>query len=91
MEKTEWDVELGKEIINTYNEINRLSGDEMEILFIMLEYPDKYRKLLNSYFNGKKAWVSIRIMEKLNELVIMEPKRQKFIAVLKEWNNEHLD
>lgn len=91
MEKTEWDIELGKEIINTYTEINRLSRDEIEILFIMLEYPDKYRKLLNSYFNGKKAWVSIRIMEKLNELVIMEPKRQKFIDELKEWNNEHLD
>lgn len=88
MEKNEWDVELGKVIINIYNEINRLSRDEIEILFIMLEYPDKYRKLLNSYFNGKKAWVSIRIMEKLNELVIMEPKRLAFIDTLRKWDME---
>ena len=52
---------------------------EKEILYIFIAYPEKYRKLVNSYFNGKKSWVSIRITEKLEELLKSEDNKKKFL------------
>ena len=58
---------------------------EKEILYIFIAYPEKYRKLVNSYFNGKKAWVSIRITEKLDELIQLEEKKNKFLEQFKKY------
>ena len=79
MEKNDWDIDIGRSIIETYNEEKSILKEEKEILYIFIAYPEKYRKLVNSYFNGKKAWVSIRITEKLDELIKLEEKKNKFL------------
>ncbi|MBE5935852.1 MAG: CotS family spore coat protein [Lachnospiraceae bacterium] len=85
MEKNNWDIEMAKDIIESYNEIRKITDAEKEILIILLGYPEKYRKLINGYYNGKKAWLSIRIYEKLNELVATEEQRQEFIKSLEDY------
>lgn len=83
MEKNEWNTEMGISIIEEYDKEKKISQEEKEILYIFMAYPEKYRKLVNSYFNGKKSWVSIRITEKLEELVSSEQKKEQFLQHLK--------
>ena len=83
MEKNGWNTEMGISIIEEYDKEKEISQEEKEILYIFMAYPEKYRKLVNSYFNGKKSWVSIRITEKLEELVSSEQKKEQFLQHLK--------
>jgi hypothetical protein len=85
MEKSNWDVELAKDIVVAYDEELPLSVEEREVIIALLGYPDKFRKLINSYFNGKKSWLSIRIFEKLNEVVASEENRWICIRELENW------
>ena len=83
MEKNGWNTERRISIIEEYDKEKEISQEEKEILYIFMAYPEKYRKLVNSYFNGKKSWVSIRITEKLEELVSSEQKKEQFLQHLK--------
>ena len=91
MEKNDWNIEMAKKMLSAYNEEIPLSKSEKEIIIILFGYPDKYRKLINSYYNGKKSWLSIRIYEKLNELIATEEKRKEFISDLDVWLRNELE
>lgn len=83
MEKNNWDINIGINIVEAYNTEKEITMEEKELLYIFLAYPEKYRKLVNSYFNGKKSWISIRITEKLEELVDCELKKVQFLNYIK--------
>lgn len=79
MEKNEWSREMGDIIINEYNKYINISNKELKILKDLLLYPEKYHKLVNSYYNSQKVWVSGRIQQKLNEIIRLENKKNLFI------------
>lgn len=83
MEKNKWDANMGIQLIDAYNSTKVLNRDEKELLYIFLAYPDKFRKLVNSYYNGKKSLVSTRISEKLDELVDIESRKKDFLNEMK--------
>ena len=87
LEKNDWNDQLGINIIESYNDERELSLAEKEIIYIFLSYPDKFRKLVNSYYNGKKALVSARISEKLEELINGEVKKKEFLSIMKKRYN----
>ena len=87
MEKNDWNIDIGIELIRQYDKENKLNKDEKEVLYILLAYPDKFRKLVNSYYNGKKSLMSIRISEKLAELVNSEIRKKEFFLALKKYIN----
>lgn len=68
LEKNKWDIELGKDMIRTYNEINVLNDDELENLLLRFIYPEKFWKIANHYFNSNKAWTPVKNIEKLEML-----------------------
>lgn len=55
LEKNQWDMAKGNAILDGYNYVRPISRDETEFLYINLLYPEKYWKLLNHYYNSKKA------------------------------------
>ena len=79
MEKNDWNIDVGVSIIEAYERERNISREEKEVIYIFMAYPEKYRKLVNSYFNGKKSWVSIRITEKLEELLKSEDNKKMFL------------
>ena len=48
MEKNNWNISLGNKIMEEYNKINPLNSEEYTILKIMLSYPEKFWKIINS-------------------------------------------
>lgn len=82
MEKNDWDVLYGNSIIEAYDRIRPISKGELGILYILLLYPEKFWKVTNYYYNGKKVWVSERNINKLSSIGEQNPKRIAFLRRL---------
>lgn len=79
LEKNDWSVELGKELLDAYNEILPMSAYSRIDLYYRLAYPEKFWKIVNFYFNSGKAWIPMRNMEKLKKLLDQEEAKQQFL------------
>ncbi|RHP35182.1 CotS family spore coat protein [Lachnotalea sp. AF33-28] len=85
MEKHDWDLGLGKSMLEAYQRILPITEQEYEYLYVLFLYPEKYWKQINYYFNANKAWIPGRNVEKLQKLEIQAKERQKFL----DWMREH--
>lgn len=83
MEKNDWNIELGNKMIQTYDSHCNMTKDEKDLLYILLLYPEKFWKISNYYFNGKKTWVPRRTIQKLMDVKNQTMKKDKFIKQLK--------
>lgn len=83
MEKHDWNVKLGYQMINRYGAIKSISNEEWEVFKIMLMYPEKYWKVLNQYNNARKSWISDKNACKLQ--AVYEKQELKMDFVKKIW------
>ena len=83
MEKHDWNVKLGNQMINKYSGIKPISDDEWDVLKILLMYPEKYWKVLNQYNNARKSWIPDKNASKL--LAVYGKQQLKMDFVKKIW------
>ena len=76
-------VRRGIEILERYQKNHPLEEQEAKILYVMLQFPEKYWKQINFYHNGKKAWMSVKNYEKLLRINEQEEARRKFLNEVK--------
>ncbi|MCC8168389.1 MAG: aminoglycoside phosphotransferase family protein [Clostridiales bacterium] len=79
MEKNNWRRELGLELVAAYDSVERIRETDRMLLYILMCYPEKFRKLANHYLNSHKPWLSARSLEKLNRLAAQEQAREAFL------------
>lgn len=79
MEKHEWNVSLGLEMLSAYDDIRPLGDRDRRWLYYLFLYPEKYWKQINFYFNANKAWIPARNIEKLKNLERQLEDREKFL------------
>lgn len=79
MEKHDWNLKLGYNILERYSRIRSLSEDENEILKVMVMYPEKFWKVINQYYNANKAWIPDKNIEKLKKVYSGQLKKEEFI------------
>lgn len=79
MEKNDWDILYGSNIIEAYDRVKPISKAELNILYLLLLYPEKFWKITNFYYNGKKSWVSGRNTQKLNMIGEQNTKKEMFL------------
>lgn len=84
MEKNNWNIELGNQIINEYNKIIKLSMEELKVLYVLLLYPEKFWKITNYYYNGKKSWVPQKNIQKLINIGEQAEQKELFLEHLKD-------
>jgi CotS family spore coat protein len=82
MEKNQWDVALGLELMESYDRSRALSDGEWQLLGRILLFPEKFWKISNHYYNSHKAWVSERDIQKFRQIIAAEPKRARFLENL---------
>ena len=78
LEKYNWDQALGEKMLREYHGIRPISQTEWQNLQVRFTYPEKYWKLANYYYSHKKAWISEKNMEKLENLVRQQAAWEKF-------------
>ena len=82
LEKHNWNIQIGGMMLEEYNRILPLTKEEREVLSILFEYPEKYWKQVNFYFNRNKAWIPARSLEKLQNAANQYPMRNAFIGTI---------
>lgn len=79
MEKNDWDIMYGSNMIEAYDKIKPISKEELNMLYIYLLFPEKFWKITNYYFNSKKSWVSSRSIQKLRNIGEQNDKKEMFL------------
>ena len=79
MEKHNWNVDLGRSMMDAYERVLDMGSKEMRCLYYMFLYPEKYWKQINFYYNANKAWIPARNIEKLRSLEEQQPVRNRFL------------
>lgn len=82
MEKYDWDVKLGYKLIDEYDKFRGIGEDDLELLSIMFGYPEKFWKIMNSYYNSGKAWIPAKSHDKLKKVIAQNFKRLEFIRTM---------
>ena len=78
MEKQNYDFRLGSRIVHAYEQVRPLSQEEREYMSLRMQYPEKFWKLANYYYNTNKAWIPGKHMEKLEKFLSQREKRVSF-------------
>lgn len=79
LEKSEWSIELGSELLTAYEKERSLSALNRIDLYYRFSYPEKFWKIANFYYNSGKAWIPGRNQEKLEKLMEQEEAKQRFL------------
>lgn len=80
MEKNQWDLSLGRKLIETYQK--DVAIEEMKLFCLRLCFPEKYWKIMNYYMNSRKSYISERNVEKCKAQVRNEAARITFLENL---------
>lgn len=82
MEKWEWNIALGAEMLSAYDAIRPIPQEEHRLLHILLEYPEKFWKVANQYYNNRKSWIPEKNMQKLLQTMEQAEKKEESIRAL---------
>jgi len=82
LEKNNWDVDLGKELLQTYNEERTLQERDLLQLKYRFHYPEKFWKIVNFYYNSPKSWISCKNGEKLEKLLEQQSAKNTLLQTI---------
>lgn len=83
MRKCDWNVDEAKVIMDSYNAIESISKDEFVILYIMLQFPHKFWRVINKYYNSRRTWREKRFLKRCEEAIDEIKHHQKFLNEFK--------
>ena len=69
LRKCNWDIKEAKKILDFYQEKIPLSNDEFYIMKLMIMFPQKFWRVINSYYNSKKNLSEKIYITKLNNVI----------------------
>ena len=79
MRKCSWDVKEAWNIIDNYSKVENITGDDFEVLKIMLKYPQKFWRVANKYYNTRRSWGEKSYLLKLKEVLEEKQEHLNFI------------
>lgn len=68
MRKCGWIPQTANMIINSYIKYRNLTQADINILKIILDYPQKLWRIVNVYYNSRKTWCEKSCLKKLEEI-----------------------
>lgn len=69
MRKCNWDVDKAKVIIDNYCRVEPVSGDEFAVMKLMLQFPQKFWRIVNKYYNSRRSWSERSYVGRLEEVM----------------------
>lgn len=87
LEKNNYHMETAISILSNYHKVIPLTRDDYQYLYVLLLYPEKFYKISNHYYNGKKCWISPKNIEKLLDEKERNATKEEF---LKNYQQQYL-
>lgn len=80
MRKCNWEIKEAINIINEYSKIEPLSQEEIELMKIMLLFPQKFWRVINKYYNSRRSWSEKSFVNRLQEVIDEIEPHSKFMG-----------
>lgn len=88
VEKNNYSFDIMRGIIERYERICPLDEQDIEYIYILYCYPEKFYKISNQYINAPKNWISPKMLEKLNKVIQDEEKKQQLLNKLNSYKSK---
>lgn len=88
VEKNGYSFEVMQSIIEQYSDICPLNKQDIEYIYILYRYPEKFYKISNQYMNAPKNWISPKMLEKLNRVIQDEEKKKRLLEQLDSYKSK---
>jgi spore coat protein I len=69
MRKCDWDISKTELIINSYSSIEMLDKEELAVMKIILQFPQKFWRVVNRYYNSRRSWSERSFVIRLQEVI----------------------
>ena len=79
MRKCNWDIEKAKLILDVYRKIEPLDQDEMKVMKSMLQFPQKFWRVINRYYNSRRCWAQRNFTIMLEEVIQEKDAHKSFM------------
>lgn len=78
-EKSDWSSGLAESMLDAYQNRRTFPPIEWRSLCLRLQYPEKFWKIVNFYYNSRKSWISNRNYEKFVSLLNQERQKERLL------------
>ena len=78
-EKCDWSLDMAQSMLDAYQNRRVFPPIEWRSLCLRLEYPEKFWKIINFYYNSRKSWMPNGNYDKLESLIRQEKNREKLL------------
>ncbi len=89
LKHNEWQAELGKFILSEYHRVNKLLPAELEVMHVLLGWPQEYWQVGLQYYYEKLPWPKERFLKKLRHKIDYQQERQRFLGDFPASNGIH--
>lgn len=69
MRRTGWSLPDAKNMIDNYRSVCKLSEEELEVLRIILRFPQKLWRVVNKFYNSRRSWCERSCLEKMRDVL----------------------
>ncbi|MDP4091885.1 MAG: CotS family spore coat protein [Bacillota bacterium] len=69
MRKCNWDINEARIIVDEYKKTETLGEDDLLIMKILLQFPQKFWRVANRYYNSRRSWSERIFISKLQEVI----------------------
>lgn len=84
LKRRNWDINIAKLIIDSYNEISPLNEEEYKVLYAFLMFPQRYWRICNRYYYNEVNWIQNTFNKKIEEIITERSEYEKFMEEFKE-------
>ncbi|MBZ9624269.1 CotS family spore coat protein [Clostridium sp. FP2] len=75
-----WNFDFAKALIEAYNSINKLCKEDLEIMFALIIFPQKFWRLGYRRYIDQKKWSETKYLHKLKRILSYSENQEKFFA-----------
>lgn len=78
-----YDIDMAFELIRYYNEILPLHQADYTLMLSLFEFPQKFWRIAERYYNGKTDWKEELFIDKYNDIVCVKAFQEDFIEAFR--------
>jgi spore coat protein I len=88
LEKNNYDFSLMQAMMERYSSVCPLSGEDIDYIYTLFCYPEKFYKISNQYINAPKNLISPKMLEKLLRVTRDEEQKNRLLIDLKNYKSQ---
>jgi CotS family spore coat protein len=85
MRKSQWEFDKVKGLLNSYEKINPLSPQDLEVLYISMMFPQKFWRLVRRYYDHTRNETELELFSKLKDITDERVLREDFLQRFSEF------